>query len=52
MQLITVQIEKPDDTNSILGQINFIKTVEDIHESLRSDAGPTGNLLLREVVKL
>jgi uncharacterized protein len=34
MQLITVKIEKPDDTNFILGQTHFIKTVEDIHEAL------------------
>ena len=34
MQLITVKIEKPDDTNFILGQSHFIKTVEDIHEAL------------------
>ena len=34
MQLITVKIEKPDDTNFILGQTHFIKSVEDIHESL------------------
>ena len=29
MQLITVKIEKPDDTNFILGQTHFIKSVED-----------------------
>ena len=34
MQLITVRIEKPDDTNFILGQTHFIKSVEDIHEAL------------------
>lgn len=34
MQLITVRIEKPEDTNFILGQTHFIKTVEDIHEAL------------------
>src|SRR5512142_2190829 len=34
MQLITVKIEKPDDTNFILGQSHFIKTVEDVHEAL------------------
>jgi adenosine/AMP kinase len=34
MQLKTVKIEKPDDTNFILGQTHFIKTVEDIHEAL------------------
>jgi uncharacterized protein len=34
MQLATVKIEKPDDINFILGQSHFIKTVEDIHESM------------------
>jgi uncharacterized protein len=34
MQLITVKIEKPDDTNFILGQTHFIKSVDDIHEAL------------------
>ncbi len=34
MQLITVKIEKPDDTDFILGQTHFIKSVEDIHEAL------------------
>jgi adenosine/AMP kinase len=34
MNLITVKIEKPDNINFILGQSHFIKTVEDIHETL------------------
>lgn len=34
MQLTTVKIEKPDEINFILGQSHFIKTVEDIHESM------------------
>jgi adenosine/AMP kinase len=34
MNLLTVKIEKPEDTNFILGQSHFIKTVEDIHETL------------------
>ena len=34
MQLKTVTIEKPDDTNVILGQTHFIKSVEVIHEAL------------------
>jgi hypothetical protein len=34
MQLITLKIEKPEDTNFILGQTHFIKSVEDIHEAL------------------
>ncbi len=32
MNLTTVTIEKPSETNFILGQSHFIKTVEDIHE--------------------
>jgi adenosine/AMP kinase len=34
MQLLTVRIDKPEDTNFILGQTHFIKTVEDIHEAV------------------
>ncbi len=34
MEIKTVKIEKPEMTNFILGQSHFIKTVEDIHESL------------------
>lgn len=34
MQIITVRIEKPETTNFILGQTHFIKSVEDIHETL------------------
>ena len=34
MELTTVQIEKPDEINFILGQSHFIKTVEDIYEAL------------------
>ena len=32
MELKSVKIEKPLETNFILGQSHFIKTVEDIHE--------------------
>jgi adenosine/AMP kinase len=34
MELLTVDIDKPEDTNFILGQSHFIKTVEDLHEAL------------------
>ncbi|MFZ5807800.1 MAG: adenosine-specific kinase [Chloroflexota bacterium] len=34
MNLLTVKIEKPEETNFILGQSHFIKTVEDLHEAL------------------
>ena len=34
MNLITITIEKPEETNFILGQTHFIKSVEDIHEAL------------------
>lgn len=32
MDLKTVEIEKPEETNFILGQTHFIKSVEDIYE--------------------
>jgi adenosine/AMP kinase len=34
MELLTVTIDKPEDSNVILGQSHFIKTVEDLHEAL------------------
>ena len=34
MQLSTVEIEKPEATNFILGHTHFIKSVEDLHEAL------------------
>src|SRR4030081_532998 len=34
MELLSVRIEKPEDLNLILGQSHFIKTVEDLHETL------------------
>jgi hypothetical protein len=34
MELTVVQIEKPQDIKFILGQSHFIKTVEDLHETL------------------
>jgi adenosine/AMP kinase len=34
MELVSVKIEKPEETNFILGQSHFIKTVEDIHEAV------------------
>jgi adenosine/AMP kinase len=37
MNLTTVTIEKPLETNFILGQSHFIKTVEDIHEVMVSN---------------
>src|SRR3990172_10463150 len=36
MELKIVSIEKPEAINFILGQSHFIKTVEDIHETLVS----------------
>jgi hypothetical protein len=32
MELKSIVVERPDDTNVIIGQTHFIKTVEDIHE--------------------
>lgn len=34
MELTTVRIENPDGLNLILGQTHFIKSVEDLHETL------------------
>jgi adenosine/AMP kinase len=34
MQLLTVEIDKPEPINFVLGQTHFIKSVEDIHEAL------------------
>lgn len=36
MQITTVRIEKPEAVNFIFGQTHFIKSVEDIHETLVS----------------
>ncbi len=38
MELIAVPIEKPADVNLILGQSHFIKTVEDLHETLATSS--------------
>jgi hypothetical protein len=34
MNLTKVKIDKPEETNFVLGQTHFIKTVEDVHEAL------------------
>jgi adenosine/AMP kinase len=34
MEILTIQIDKPEEVNLVLGQSHFIKTVEDIHEAL------------------
>jgi adenosine/AMP kinase len=34
MDMLVVKIEKPEDSNVVLGQSHFIKTVEDLHEAL------------------
>jgi hypothetical protein len=34
MELLTVRIERPEETNVIIGQSHFIKTVEDVAEAL------------------
>jgi adenosine/AMP kinase len=38
MELTSVTIDKPEDLNLILGQSHFIKTVEDLHETLVQSA--------------
>lgn len=34
MELLTIKVAKPDDVNIIIGQAHFIKTVEDIYETV------------------
>ncbi len=34
MEIKLIEIEKPDEVNIIVGQAHFIKTVEDVYESL------------------
>ena len=34
MELLTVRLEVPKDANLILGQSHFIKTVEDLYETV------------------
>lgn len=34
MDMLLVKIEKPEDSNVVLGQSHFIKTVEDLHEAM------------------
>ncbi len=36
MELTTINIDKPADMNFILGQAHFIKTIEDLHETIVS----------------
>ncbi|MFQ5921032.1 MAG: adenosine-specific kinase [Nitrososphaerales archaeon] len=38
MQTVTVKLEVPEEVNIILGQSHFIKTVEDIYETLVSSS--------------
>lgn len=38
MELLSVQIEKPEEVNVILGQAHFIKTVEDVYEALATSS--------------
>jgi uncharacterized protein len=38
MDISTVDFDKPDDVNVIVGQSHFIKTVEDLHETLVGSA--------------
>ncbi len=38
MELSAVPIQKPDDLNVIIGQAHFIKTVEDLHETLAASS--------------
>ena len=48
LELKAVKIDKPDDLNFILGQSHFIKTVEDIYESLVNVPGAKFGLAFSE----
>lgn len=39
VSLEVIEVDRPDDTNVIIGQAHFIKTVDDVHEAL-AGAGP------------
>jgi adenosine/AMP kinase len=39
MEITAVRIDKPDDVNVVVGQAHFIKTVEDLHETLAQSSG-------------
>jgi len=34
MELRTIEVAKPADSNVIIGQSHFIKTVDDLHEAI------------------
>ena len=34
MDIIRVDVEKPEESNIILGQAHFIKTIDDLHEAI------------------
>ena len=38
MQILTVPITKPDDVNVVVGQAHFIKTAEDLYETVVSSS--------------
>ena len=38
MELLTVSIATPDETNVIVGQAHFVKTVDDLHEALAASS--------------
>ncbi|MFB3739063.1 MAG: adenosine-specific kinase [Candidatus Velamenicoccus archaeovorus] len=42
MEITTVRVEKPEELNLVLGQSHFIKTVEDLHETLVGSAPGIG----------
>ncbi|MBU0548437.1 MAG: adenosine-specific kinase [Candidatus Omnitrophica bacterium] len=48
LELKIIKIDKPDDLNFILGQSHFIKTVEDLYESLINVPGVKFGLAFAE----
>jgi adenosine/AMP kinase len=47
--LEVVTVDKPADTNVIIGQAHFIKTVEDLHEALAGVAVTERGLRIAKV---
>jgi adenosine/AMP kinase len=47
LDIITIKLEVPEDSNLILGQSHFIKTVEDLYEALAEASLASGPCLIR-----
>ncbi len=45
MNILKISIEKDDEENVILGQTHFIKSIEDIYESIKNSS-PSGKFAI------